>query len=143
MANNRARAQASLEYAAVIALLLAVSLPLWMFVNDRLATARREIDASTADRTVRAIAQSADWVYLQGFPARRTVEVELPDSVESYGVSGREVLLRLAVPGGTSEIYAVAMANLTGELPSRPGRAFILVSSVEGNPGTVNVSAVG
>ena len=68
------RAQASLEYAVVVAMVLAASIPIWMFVQGRIDTSRYELDSAISQEAVDRVTAAADWAYLSGYPARRIVE---------------------------------------------------------------------
>ena len=136
------RAQVSLEYAAVVAFVLAMSIPLWFFVQDRMSWARADLDASVSESTVSAVTDAANWASLAGYPARTTVDVSLPDTVINYSFAGKEFEVTYNRPGGFAQAYSVSRAYLSGVIPSRGGRFSLLVSADEGAPGNVTVSVV-
>jgi len=140
---NRCRGQVSLEYVVVVGLVLAACVPVWLLAHDRIADAQTELDAATAQVSVDAIAKAADWAALSGYPARRTVDIELPRSVEGAVVSGREVRIVFRGSAGLTEAYAVSQANLTGTIPVGGLKARLVVAASGTQAGNVTIGQVG
>ena len=139
---NRCRAQVSLEYAAVVALVLAASVPVWMLVQDRLDWARYELDTSLAQQAAGEVVRAADWAAVSGYPARRMVEISLPSSTENLTVDGREIVITYRGPAGLSQAYDVSLANLSGSIPALGGKFDVVVGAVEDAPGNVSIYSV-
>lgn len=120
------RGQISIEYAAVLVLFLIVLVPvLYVGMMDIQISGQ----VSQARVAVDAIADSADRVYAQGPGATTTVEVYLPAGIERAEFNEREVNIKLNLPtGGTTDVYALARANLTGVMPTLPGRHVLVVT---------------
>ncbi|MFH0970980.1 MAG: hypothetical protein V1835_00280 [Candidatus Micrarchaeota archaeon] len=123
------KAQAAMEYMIMLGFALAIILPLWLYVNASLSNTNQDLDATYARSAVNKVRDAADSVFVQGPPAQMYLEVEMPHSVLSTSVSGKEVMIVLDAPGGNSEVYAVTLANVSGELPARQGRVRILVKA--------------
>lgn len=137
------RGQVSLEYAAVVALVLAASIPMWLFVQSEVSRATWELDSALASSAASTIAQSADWAYLQGYPAQAIVSVTLPSSVTNVSFRGREVRIGFSGPSGGLEAYAVCAANLSGFVPASSGKLMILVNASASTPDEVGVWVAG
>jgi uncharacterized protein (UPF0333 family) len=140
---NRRRGQVSLEYAVVVGLVLAACVPAWLLAQQRISDAQTQLDAATAQSAVDAVVKAADWAVLSGYPARRTVEIDLPKSVQSAQVGGREVRILFYGSAGPTEAYGVSHANLSGDIPVGGARVRLLVAASQAQQGNVTVSKVG
>jgi len=140
---NRCRGQVSLEYVVVVGLVLAACIPVWVLAQNRISEAQTELDAVTAQASVDAIVKAADWAALSGYPARRTVDIELPHTVESAIVAGREVRILFHGTSGPSEAYGVSEANLTGTIPTGGVKVRLVVAASQSQPGNVTIGKAG
>ncbi len=105
------RAQAGLEYLVIIALVLAILIPMAYYAYEEY---RVQADYAQADLAVQKIADAIDLVYSQGTGSQTVVEVYVPQRVESISLAGREVLLKFRTSGGAlTDVYRVTNANLT------------------------------
>ncbi len=137
------RAQIAVEYLSLIALSLAVLLPLWVYVDGEAARTRAQLNVGYANQAVNRLRDAADLVYAQGPPAQMVVRVEAPRGVESASVAGNTISLELATPWGVSTVFAETVGPLQGSLDSFgfEGPKFVLVKAEEGFDSTfVNVS---
>lgn len=123
------RAQASFEYMAMIGIALAILSGLVTFAYFWTSASREEISISVADNTVYNLIESANLVYAQGYPARTTIVVQIPENTAETRIQGNSVSIRLRVRGGFTDVSANSKSNLTGELPSNPGYYKITVQS--------------
>ncbi|MFA5247057.1 MAG: hypothetical protein WC408_04180 [Candidatus Micrarchaeia archaeon] len=140
---NSSKAQVSLEYLVVVGMILAASVPVWMFAQNSMSEAQFELDASTARAAAEVVAGAADWAVLSGYPARKTVEITLPRSIENAYVSDREVRLVYWGASGLTEAYSVSDANLTGAIPIGGTKARLVVAAMESPRGNVSITSVG
>ena len=115
------RAQAAVEYLSIIALSLAALLPLWYFVSTSTDSVKQDLRVGTARQAVFKLRDAADLAYAQGSPSEFLVEVNVPGSISSAYLSGNEIVLRLEVRGGTTDIFSVTTANLTGDISRMQG----------------------
>lgn len=119
------RAQVGLEYAAIIILLLVVLIPLVYLGFRDIQTASQ---VSRTKIAVDAIADAANRVYAQGPGARTTIEIFLPDGINSVSITGKEVNYNVILPGGgTTDVFALAKGNLSGTLPMSVGRHLLIL----------------
>src|SRR3989344_8656508 len=91
------KAQASIEYVTVIALLLLALGPILYFGYRDLVTKNSVAQASAV---VKQIASTADQVRAQGQGSRLVIQIRMPENVESASDSGREVMLKVRTAGG-------------------------------------------
>jgi len=139
------KGQVGIEYGAVLVLFLFILVPVLYIgimeiqISGQVSQARVAVDS---------IADAADRVYAQGPGATTTIEVYLPPGI-AYAYIGthegqptyREVDITLYLPtGGTTDVYALARGNLTGVMPTLPGR-HVLVERMDSS-GNVNITEV-
>ncbi|GEM_PF-2444501 len=132
------RAQVSTEFLAVAILALIIFVGVLIAVNQGVISytnANRIADAQVA---VNKIAEAADIVYAQGYPARTIVRVFIPPGIDAENtyVRGRTVNIRVA----NQDIWANSKAELKGKVPTSPGYHFILVEATR--EGYVLIGAV-
>ncbi len=132
------KAQASVEFFAVAILALIVFVGVLIAVNQGVVSytnANRIADAQVA---VNKIAEAADIVYAQGYPARTIVRVFIPPGVDPDNtyVRGRTINIRVA----NQDVWANSKAELKGKIPTNVGYHFILVEATR--EGYVLIGAV-
>lgn len=140
---DKKKAQASLEYLSIVALSLAILVPVWLYVDNNTLAVKDELRAGYARQGVYSLRDAADVVFVQGPPAQLMVDVNVPDGVTSAGVAGRHITLWLATTRGNIEVYGVTIANLTGELyfARAPGLHRVLVKAQQNASGVfVNIT---
>lgn len=122
------RGQVALEYIILIGALFLALIPIFYYA---LQQSSQNIRMNEANDFVNTLAATADMVYALGPGSQDRVRVIIPSGVKSISVSGNEILLKLSIFGGVSDIYATTKANLTGELPVRKGICYISVKTLE------------
>ena len=76
------KAQAAAEYLVIIAIALTILVPLILYSSQSLISYKEDVKVTTARNVVNKLAESANWVYSQGPPARLTVNVCIPEGVQ-------------------------------------------------------------
>ncbi|QLJ52435.1 MAG: hypothetical protein Sv326_0260 [Candidatus Fermentimicrarchaeum limneticum] len=119
------KGQIGIEYAAVLVLFLFILVPVLYIGMMDIQIAGQTSQARVA---VDSIADSADRVYAQGPGATTTVEIYLPAGINSASFNKQEVNINLNLPtGGKTDVYALARGNLSGTMPTLPGRHVLVV----------------
>ncbi|NYZ78652.1 hypothetical protein H0N99_00730 [Candidatus Micrarchaeota archaeon] len=125
MLKNRT-GQVGIEYMAILVLFLIILIPV-MYIG--MMDIQIEGQTSQARIAVDSIADTADRVYAQGPGTTTTVEVYLPAGINYASFSNREVNINLYLPTGSStDVYALSRGNLTGTMPTLPGRHVLVVT---------------
>ena len=115
-----------MEYATIIILLLVVLIPIIYLGFRDIQTASQ---VSRTKIAVDAIADAANRIYAQGPGARTTIEIFLPDGINSANITGAEVNYNVILPGGgATDVFALAKGNLTGNLPISVGRHLLVLN---------------
>ena len=126
------RAQVSLEYLFLIAFALVITLPLILFFFSNASGLTENVNFHQAEKVARELVAAAEKVYFVGDPAQTTLRINMPASIESVDISGREVLLRSRVRNTRSDVYEVSSVNLTGNVSHTEGIKYVLVSAGDG-----------
>ena len=130
--------QVSVEYMAIIGIVLAILLPLTMYVwqNNAGTTSVRQGDMAAS-----LIATPADSLWAQGPGARNRISVFFPQgyNATASSLSNGLVKLIISVPGGKTSVLGTTKANLTGTLPATPGYSWL---DMEMKGSTVTVTPV-
>ncbi len=123
------RGQVGIEYMAILVLFLIILIPV-MYIG--IMDIQIQGQTSQARVAVDSIADTADRVYAQGAGTITTVEVYLPAGINYASFTNHEVDINLNLPtGDTTDVYAIARGNLTGTMPTVPGRHVLVVGMNE------------
>lgn len=118
------RAQAAVEYMAMIGVLLAILLPLAAYVwkNNSSNTAVQQATI-TADK----IANTADGLWAQGPGAKNRISVYFPPGYNATGssLSNHTIRININTGSGRNDVVSTTKANITGTLPTGPGNAYL------------------
>ncbi len=129
------RGQAAVEYMTIIAIVLAILLPLTIYVWQTNASSTGVNQAQiAADK----IANTATNQWAQGIGSKTRIYVYFPPGYNSaksgfsYSAATQKstVRLNLNIPGGNTDVISVASANITGTMPSSPGYAYLDMANI-------------
>lgn len=127
------RAQAGIDYFVVIAMLLVLLSPFWIYLYDNLNRSQDDLKIAYAKTATSRIKEAADLVYSQGAPAQATIQVYLPNSIDSTNVTTNTLEMKMRVAGGTSDVVSTTRAaQLQGSLPATEGYHSIIVKAMDG-----------
>lgn len=128
------RAQAGIDYFVVIAMLLVLLSPFWIYLYDNLNRSQDDLNIAYAKTAASRIKEAADLVYAQGSPAQATVQVYLPKSIDSTNVTSNTLEMKIRVAGGTTSdvVSTTRAAQLQGSLPATEGYHSIIVKAMDG-----------
>ncbi len=115
------RGQVAFEYLTMIGVSLIILFGLVAFAYSWTASSRDSVSVSIARNTVENIVESVDLVGAQGYPAKTTISVQIPDGIVSAEINGSVVSMRVKVNGGFTDVSATAKENMTGKLPTARG----------------------
>ena len=134
------KAQSSSEFLIIVSVALTILIPLILLVNQSLMGYRDDTKISLAKEAVKKLGDNADWVFSQGPPAKVTVEVYIPDGVESVSINNKyEILYKVRTSAGISDVYYDTVPELRGTLPEKSGYYFVSLTSFSNY---VNISVV-
>lgn len=134
---EKLKAQASVEYLFIIAILMLFLVPAAHYSTDKAVT---DFSLDEAQVSLNELARAADMVYAMGPGTKAYAWLTIPNSATSTNVSGKEIVVTTAFGGANSDLFAMTKANLTGSIPGTPGTYKISAEALE--TGTVNISRV-
>jgi uncharacterized protein (UPF0333 family) len=136
---KRLRGQATTEMLVLTGFAIVFIVPLAFLF---LSASNEEMAKSSlmqAKASVRAIADSAGEVYLQGAGARKDVVVNYPQGVVNASVENGMVVLTLDTDSGEQDIVSATFANMTGNLAGKRGAGLQTIRMVNEDGYVVNV----
>lgn len=127
------RAQAGLEYLAILMVMIVALIPIFYIANQNTQNSRLGAEAYAA---VRAIIAGVDSVYGQSPGTRTSVSVYLPQGYSANGsyFNRTEVSLRFYTGGGQyTNVYGSTTGNVTGTPPAGPGYRILYITMTRNN----------
>lgn len=132
------KAQAAMEYMMIMSLSLLIIVPIFLFMTGYTYQTRRDLQISVLQSSLKSVANTADMIHTQGYPARTTTNLHLPDNVEHVNVINNTVWVRVRYSSGYSDFHGFSNSDLHGELPQTGGSYLVHLAATE--EGYVNVS---
>jgi hypothetical protein len=111
------KGQSGVEYIVLVAFLLIVLTPVFMYALD---TSTTSVRTSRAREAVESIAIAANNICSMG-GGRTTANVYIPYGVEYYVIDLKTVKIGLKIDEGTGEVFSRTMCNVTGSIPVDEG----------------------
>ncbi len=133
------KAQVATEYLVIVALGIAILIPTLVYLNDLYIDYKDQAKLSTAKTTVNKLASLTNWVYSQGEPSMATINIIIPESVDSIIIQNKTISFRIKTRTGLVEISENVLGNVTGSLPTLAGYYKI---TIQAQNNIVNISVV-
>ncbi len=118
-----------MEYLVTIGFALLILLGLTVFAYNYTLSARQSAVVSTASAAVNNIVESANLVHSQGYPAKATLVVQIPENVNSITFNDKTIIMSVRVRGGKTDLAATAKTKLVGNITTNKGFYKISVQS--------------
>ena len=115
------KSQVSVEYMFVMGFATLITIPLLLIYYTYTAESSDSVAAGQAMEISRKIVDSAETVYYLGKPSQTTLKLNFPDNIQSINLSSREVVFRMKLQSGVTDIVQVSAVNLSGSLPISQG----------------------
>lgn len=123
------KSQVSVEYMFVMGFAALITIPLLLIYYTYTADSSDSVAAGQATQISRKIVDSAESVYYLGKPSQTTLKVNFPDRIQSINLSSREVVFRMKLQSGVTDIVQVSAVNLSGSLPTSQGIHVITIKA--------------
>lgn len=120
----RGKAQSGIEYIVLVAFLLLVITPVFLYALD---LSSRSVRTTRAREAVDSISIAADNICSLG-GGKTVVDVYMPNGAENYTIGQRTIRLNVRVNGVAGDIFSITMCNVTGNVSLREGYMQIPVS---------------
>lgn len=129
------KAQASTEIMITVAFVVTIMFPLLLIAYLQSINVSDQLATQQAQQTVTKIANYADEIGSEGYPAKMSVQVFMPQDISnvtignSTGGVGHEIIISLRTSAGTTQIVGLTLTKIAGDLTSiaRPGTYFIKI----------------
>ena len=123
------KAQAAIEFLIIVSVALTIIIPLILLVNQNLVSYKDDTKISLAKEAIKKLGENADWVFSQGPPAKVTVEVYIPDDVESVSIDNKMITYKIRTSAGINDVYYYTVSELRGSLPEKSGYYFVALTA--------------
>jgi len=130
------RAQVSFEYLLIFLIAVTMLVPVIIYVNFSRTAYTDSFKISSSKDAVNRIAEAADSVFLQGYPAKMTITVYIPEGVVNQSVGSRTINLKIRTSAGISDVYSTPKTEVNGSLPTSAGNHRLII---ENNNTFVNI----
>jgi len=132
------KGQAAIEYMIIIGIAMAILVPLFVILNSYTYDTKSDLKTRALEDSLDSIAESSSMVYFQGYPAKMSVNLYVPEGVIMTNVSENFLMVRVRHGSGYTDIVSTTDAIVNGSLPTKAGIYKITIKAVE--DGWVNVS---
>ena len=124
--NLEKRGQVALEYMLLIGLIIAVILPLFYY---SFSTITQNTQMAKASTMVNTIVETADTLYALGSGSQELIVIEVPRGVENITIQGKEIIVKIRIFSGLSDVSAKSKTNMTGTLNKTRGSWHVLIKN--------------
>jgi len=132
------KSQASVEYMLVMGFAALMTVPLLLIYYNYSADTTDSVAVSQSMQIARKIVDASESVYYLGKPSQTTLKFNFPDRIQSTNLSNREVVFRIKVQNGLSDIVQISAVNMSGALPTSQG---IHVLTIKADDGFVQITS--
>src|SRR3989344_671875 len=115
------KAQVSTEYIMVISFALLVIIPTTIVFFTQANDINNSIAYAQARTIAQKMAETAEIVYYQGYPAHKTLSIYFPEQISSITFDSRTINFVMSTSDGESDVFAVSSVNITGSLSTVSG----------------------
>ncbi len=110
------KGQVSLEYMTMLGLSLMIFIAVLYVATFLISTSEVQIDVDTAYRSVQTMGESADFIYVHGYPSKVPATVRIPSNVEDLSIQGNVARVRLIVGDSFTDVYSVTKSDMDGSV---------------------------
>lgn len=126
------KGQAAIEYMIVLGIALTVAMPFVMKAQSSVVDIRSSVSVVQTQDSLNDLDVAVRTVDSAGEPAARTIEVRLPDNIQSTKVRNNSINMILNTPSGEQQLSRTFDADLTGSLPEASGPYLVRVKAIDG-----------
>jgi uncharacterized protein (UPF0333 family) len=123
------KAQTSFEFLLMVVIGISILVPIIGYVSLYEVSYRDAYKISMAKDAVDKLGEAAESIYIQGYPAKMSLTISVPEGVHSSLVDKETIMFSLSTSSGQTDIYSNPKANVTGTLPIGAGYHKIMISN--------------
>ncbi|MBI5354850.1 MAG: hypothetical protein HZB68_00150 [Candidatus Aenigmarchaeota archaeon] len=133
------KGQTGLEFMLIMAISLAILIPLYAYMTSYSNQTRQDLKFKALEDNLESLAEAADIVYSQGYPAKMTINFYVPESTKNFSIiNDRVIVMHLSYTNLGTDIAAKSEAIVNGTIPINPGNYRVSVTAQK--DGWVNIS---
>jgi len=121
--------QAAFEYLAIVSIVLVFMIPIWIYVTSTQHETTTELTLTYAKNAANQIVDASNLVYSQGPPAKVSINVHIPYSIENITIVNNTINVKVRIDSGITDIFAFSTSQLNGSLPEDQGYYWIEVEA--------------
>ena len=125
------RGQVSMEYLAVFSFAIILIIPLVLIYTVQTRNMQSDVANAQTYRVLTKISDSAEEIYLQGVPAKKTIRISFPKGITSITINSTYIEAGFYDGKGHIIITKSTNAVLKGSLRSFPGEHTITFTAEE------------
>ena len=126
------KAQISMEYLFIMGFALILLIPVIALFFTQSSEISDSVNTNQASRIAKQLVSTAEKVYYIGEPSQTIVKIDMPENVQELAIEDNELMLKVLTSGGITDIYEVALVNITGNISTAPGKKNIRVKAQSG-----------
>lgn len=126
------RSQVSVEYMLVMGFAALMTIPLLLIYYTYSSDTSESVSTGQAMQIARRIVDASESVYYLGKPSQTTLKLNFPDKIYLTNLSGREVVFKMKIKNGITDIVQVSSVNMSGNLPTTQGIHIITIKADDG-----------
>ena len=126
------KGQVSIEYLVVLGFLMLFIVPLLVLYSQTQKDTQDQLNEAQARRVGNLLRDAAERVYFAGDPAQETLQVYLPDKIESITLSNTSIVYTIRGGARMYDLYIPSIAPLNGTLLTNKGVHVVTVRATQG-----------
>lgn len=136
------KGQSAFEYLIIISLVITFIVPVWAYVLTTQQNTADELSLAYANNAVKKIIDTSSLVYSQGPPAKVTLRVYMPDSIEDVTIINKTLNIRMRTNSGFTDVYdtATGQLNFTEGLNETLAEEGLYILKIEAFDNVVQIS---
>lgn len=124
------RGQVSFEYMAIFGAASLMIIPLMIIFASQSSSIEADIAHAQAESALSRMVVSAEDIYFQGPPARKTLRVQFPKGLDDVVIDDDSIIFTLNTVDGEFNIFEQSSANMSGSIESFEGEHVLIFEAV-------------
>lgn len=123
------KSQSSLEFLIIVMLGIVFLIPITNYIAIYQITYRDTYKINAAKDVTETLSQAADNIFLQGYPAGITLNINMPAGIYDSSISERTIQLKVQISSGVTDVFSFSKEDVKGSLPKSQGLHKILIKN--------------
>lgn len=124
------RGQVSFEYMAIFAAASLMIIPLMIIFASQSSSIEADIAYAQTESALHSMVVSAEDVYFQGPPARKTARIQFPNNLDNVLVDDNSITFTLSTVDGEFNVFKESLANMSGSVQPFAGEHILVFEAV-------------